>query len=92
MNIPNTNDSSEELTEDVVKINVCRTYGPIEETSVSLLVDESEFKPEIALCSKSSPLNFSWDLPEYQLKMLAPFYCAKWTFDLGKNIWEKLLK
>ena len=53
--MPNTNDSSEELTEDVVKINVCRTYGPIEETSVSLFVDESEFKPEIALCSKSSP-------------------------------------
>ena len=47
MNIPNTNNSSEEITENVVKINVCCTYGPIEETSVSLLVDESEFKPEI---------------------------------------------
>ena len=57
MNIPNTSDSSEELTENVVKINVCRTYGPVEETSVSLLVDESEFKPVIALCSKSSPWN-----------------------------------
>ena len=77
MNIPNTNDSSEELTEDVVKINVCRTYGPIEETSVSLFVDESEFKPEIALCSKSSPWTSTWDLPEYQLKMIAPFSCAK---------------
>ena len=54
----NTNDSSEELTEDVVKINVCRTFGPIEESSVSLLVDESEFKPKVSLCSKSSPLNF----------------------------------
>ena len=59
MNIPNTNNSSEESTENVVKIHVCCTFGPIEETSVSLLVDESEFKPEIALCSKSSPLNFS---------------------------------
>ena len=58
MNIPNTNDSNEELTENVVKVNVCRNYGPIEEKSVSLLVDESEYKPEIALCSKSSPWNF----------------------------------
>ena len=58
MNIPNTNNSSKELTENVVNINVCRTYGPIEETLVSVLVDESEFKPEIALCSKSSPWNF----------------------------------
>ena len=58
MNIPNTNNSSEELTENLVNINVCRTYGPIEETLISVLVDESEFKPEIALCSKSSPLNF----------------------------------
>ena len=46
----NTNDSSEELTEDVVKINVCGTYGPM--TSFSPLVGESEFKPEIALCSR----------------------------------------
>ena len=46
MNIPNTNNSFEELTENVVKINVCRTYGPIEETSVSLFDDEPEFKPE----------------------------------------------
>ena len=58
MNVSNTNNSSEELTENVVKINVCCTYGPIEETSVSLLVDESEFKPETALCSKSSQWNF----------------------------------
>ena len=58
MNIPNTNNSSEELTENVVKINVCRTFGPIEESSVSLLVDESEFKTEVSLCSKSPTLNF----------------------------------